>query len=71
VADGFEGDAEGLECLGGDALTLVDQPEQDVLGPDVVVVEQACFFLSQDDHTACPIGEPFEQVDASHEGVVQ
>ena len=44
--DGFEVDAKALERAGGDALTLVDQAEQDVLGPDVVVVEEARLFLS-------------------------
>ncbi len=61
AAHGLERDAERLERLGGDAFALVDQPEQDVLGADVVVVEQACFFLRQDDDTAGPVGEPFEQ----------
>ena len=59
-ADGLERDAERLERLGGDALALVDQAEQDVLGADVVVVEQARFFLRQDDHSAGSIGEAFE-----------
>ena len=51
-ADGLERDAERLECLGRDALTLVDQAEQDVLGADVVVVEQARLFLRQH-HDPC------------------
>jgi hypothetical protein len=38
----------------------VDEAEEDVLGPDVVVVEQARFFLRQDDHSAGSIGEAFE-----------
>ena len=59
-AHGLERDAERLERLGGDALALVDQPEQDVLGPDVVVVEQARLFLRQDDHSAGSVGEAFE-----------
>ena len=59
-AHGFERDAERLERLGGDAFALVDQPEQDVLGPDVVVVEQARLFLRQDHHSAGSIGEAFE-----------
>ena len=59
-AHGLERDAERLERLGGDALALVDQAEQDVLGPDVVVVEQARFLLRQDDHSAGSIGEAFE-----------
>jgi hypothetical protein len=49
-----------LQRLGGDALTLVDEPEQDVLGADVVVVEHARLFLRQHDHPAGPVGEPFE-----------
>ena len=34
----LEGDPERLQRLRGDALPLVDQPEEDVLRPDVVVV---------------------------------
>ena len=59
-AHGLEGDAERLERLRGDALAFVDEAEQDVLGPDVVVVEQARFFLRQDDHSAGSIGKAFE-----------
>ena len=59
-AHGLERDAERLERLGGDALAFVDQAEQDVLGPDVVVVEQARLFLRQDDDSAGSIGEAFE-----------
>ena len=57
AAHGLERDAQALEGLGGDALALVDQPEQDVLGADVRVVEQACFLLGEDDDPAGPIGE--------------
>jgi hypothetical protein len=59
-AHGLERDAERLERFGGDTLTFVDQAEQDVLGPDVVVVEQARLFLRQHDHSASSIGEAFE-----------
>ena len=59
-AHGLERDAERLERLGRDALTLVDQAEQDVLGADVVVVEQARFFLRQDHDPSGPVGEAFE-----------
>ncbi len=69
-AHGLEGDAERLERLRGDALALVDQTEQDVLGTDVVVVEQARFFLRQDDHSAGSVGEAFEHLTASLGGVV-
>ncbi len=63
LPDGLEGDAERLEGLGGDALALVDQPEQDVLGPDEVVVEEAGLLLGQHEDPAGPVGEAFEQVD--------
>ena len=43
----------------------MDQPEQDVLGADVIVVEEPRFFLCEDDHPAGPIGEPFEQLGPS------
>ncbi len=49
-ADGLERDAQGLERLGGDPLPLVDQPEQDVLRPDVVVVQHPRLFLGEDHH---------------------
>ena len=61
AAHRLEGDAQRLEGLGGDPLTLVDQPEQDVLGADVVVVEQARLFLRKHDDPAGPVGETFEQ----------
>ena len=62
LADALERDAEGLERLGGDALTLVDQAQEDVLGADVVVVEHPGLFLGQDDHAAGSVGEPFEHL---------
>ena len=54
-AHGLQRDAEALQRLGGDALTLVDQAEQDVLGADVVVGEHAGLFLGQHDHP-CGLG---------------
>ena len=65
LAHGLERDAERLERLGGDALALVDQSEQDVLGADEAVVEQARLFLRQHQHPSCPVGESFEHVTAS------
>ena len=59
-AHGFERDAERLECLGRDAFTLVDQAEQDVLGPDVVVVEEPRFFLRKNDDPTGPVREALE-----------
>ena len=58
---GLEADAQGLERLGRDPLALVDQAQEDVLGADVVVVEEPSFLLGEHDHTASPVGEPFEQ----------
>ncbi len=43
-----------------DAVALVDQAEEEVLGPDVVVVEQARLFLRQHDDPPGPVGEAFE-----------
>ena len=60
LADALQGDAEALQRLGGDALALVDQAEQDVLGADVVVVEHPGLFLGQDDHPPRSVGEPLE-----------
>ena len=60
-AHGLERDAERLERLGGDSFALVDQAEQDVLGPDVVVVEQARFLLGEDDDPSRSVGEALEQ----------
>ena len=54
AADRLKGDT--------DTLTLVDQAKQNVLGPDVVVVEQAGFFLSQDDDPTGPVCESLEHV---------
>ena len=57
---GLERDAERLERFGRDAFALVDQPEQDVLGADVVVVEQPGLFLREDDDTTGSIREAFK-----------
>ncbi len=60
VADGFQVDAHALERSGGDALALVDQPEEDVLGADVVVVQEPGFLLGEHHHPPGPVGEPLE-----------
>src|SRR5204863_6006722 len=54
-------DAERLERLGGDPFAFVDQAEQDVLGTDVVVVEQARFLLGEDNDPSRSVGEALEQ----------
>ena len=38
----------------------MDEPQQDVLRADVVVVQQACLLLRQHNHPPSPIGEPLE-----------
>ena len=53
---------KALEGAGGDAFPLVDEPEKDVLGADVIVVEEACLFLGEDHDPSCSVGEAFEQV---------
>ena len=48
-ADALDGDVEGLEDAGREALLLAEQAEQDVLGADVVVLERPRLFLGEDD----------------------
>ena len=60
AANRFQADAERFHRLGGDAFTFVDEAEQDVLGADVAVVQQACFLLRQHHHPTGPIGEAFK-----------
>src|SRR5690606_25053218 len=50
LAHRVERDAEAFESLRRDTLALVDEPQQDVLGADVVVVEHLRLFLGEDDH---------------------
>ena len=61
-ADALDRDVERLEHPGGEALLLAQQPEQDVLGADVVVLERAGLFLRQDDHLPGPLCESLEQL---------
>ena len=65
LPDRLERDPERLERLGGDAFALVDQPEQDVLGAEEVVIEEPCFLLGEDQDSSGSVGEAFEQVTAS------
>ncbi len=61
-AHGPQRDSERRQRLGGDALALVDEAEQEVLGADVVVAEVPSFLLGQDGGVARPVGEPRERV---------
>jgi hypothetical protein len=40
----------------------VDQTQEDVLGADVVVIEQTRFLLREDDHPTSPVRETLEHV---------
>src|SRR5262249_19834525 len=57
----LDGDVEGLEDARGEAFLFAQQPQQDVLGADVVVLESPRLVLGKDDHLPCPFGESFEQ----------
>jgi hypothetical protein len=56
----FHGDVELLEHARGEALLLAQQAEQDVLRPDVVVLESPCFVLGEDDDLSSPFCEALE-----------
>ena len=45
-------DVEGIEDARGETFLFAQQPEQDVLGADVVVLERAGLVLSEDDDLA-------------------
>jgi hypothetical protein len=62
LAHGLLADAERLQRLGGDAVALAGQAKQDVLGPDVVVVEHPGLFLRQDHNPPRPVGKPLEHL---------
>ena len=49
-AHGLEVEAHLLQHAHGDALPQLDQPEQDVLGADIVVVEAVGFLAGQREH---------------------
>ena len=51
-AHALDGDVEALEHAGCETLLLAQQPEQDVLGADVVVLERPRLLLREDDHLA-------------------
>jgi hypothetical protein len=57
LADAGQSGAKLHEHLGGDALTLADQAEQQVLGAEVVVVEQPGFVLGKHNDPSSPVGE--------------
>ena len=58
--DLLDRDLESLEHAGREALLLTQETQEDVLGPDVVVLEGARLFLGQDDDLARALRETFE-----------
>ena len=52
-------DAERLEHFGRQALALGDDPQENVLGPDIIVTEPLRLFLRQHDAPACAFGKRF------------
>ena len=62
AADLVQLDAEIVEDLRGDALALTDETEQQVLRPDVVVVEALRLLLRQRQHLARALGEFVEPI---------
>ena len=59
-AHALDGDVEALQHAGGQALLLAQQPEQDVLGADVVVLERPRLLLRENDHLPGPFCESLE-----------
>lgn len=61
-ADRIAFDLRHFKGFRGDSLTLGDEAEEEVLGPDVVVLEAARLILGEDDDPPGAVGEPFEHV---------
>ncbi|GBD46468.1 hypothetical protein HRbin41_01295 [bacterium HR41] len=53
----LDGDVERLEHAGRESFLLPQQPEQDVLGADVVVLQDPRLLLGEDHDLPCPFGE--------------
>ncbi len=53
-------DVERLEHARRETFLFAEQPEQDVLGADVVVLQRPGFVLCEDDYLASPFSEAFE-----------
>ena len=47
LAYAVERNAQGLKSFGGNALTFMDQTQEDVFGTNVIVVQHACLFLGK------------------------
>jgi predicted MFS family arabinose efflux permease len=60
LAERLQADPQRVERLRAHPLALGDQAQQDVLGPDVVVVEAPGLVLRQHDNPPRPVGESLE-----------
>jgi hypothetical protein len=58
-ADLAQVDVEVLQHVGRDAAAFLDQPQQDVLGADVFVVEPLGLLIGQLHHLAGAVGKSF------------
>ena len=54
ISDSVEVSAELHQNLGSDAFTFPNQPEQDVFGADVGMVDLKCFAQAQFQNLLCP-----------------
>jgi len=66
--DFLDRDAEGLEHSSGEPLLLSKQPEQQMLGPDVVVLQRARFVLREDDYLPGALREALEHTTTLRRG---
>src|SRR5699024_4983594 len=60
ATDVLERNSHGLQCLGSNPLTFLDETEQDVLGTNVIVVEHPCLFLRQNYDATSTVRKPLE-----------
>src|SRR5262249_31015523 len=58
----LQADPQRLQRLPRHPLALPDQPQQDVLGPDVVVVEHPGLVLRQAHNPPRPVGKPLKHL---------
>ena len=61
-AHALDGDVEALQHASGEPLLLAKQAEQDVLGPDVVVLERSRLLLRENDHLPGSFCESLEHL---------
>ena len=62
AADALHRDVEALEHACREALLFAQQPEQDVLRADVVVLERPRLFLRENDHLTGPLCKSLEHL---------